>query len=261
MMNETDKFFKQKLGAFERNVPASAWGKVEQNIARKRTQGWWLKIAASVALFIALFVLAMKVTNEDSQSIAEKTIEKSADVRESKEKNVSPVETAKIPAENKNEAPKNTTAKLQKKNKAKTRNSEEQNRSSEIDQMKNLQPSQTLASSGEKENTVPAEHDPVPALQEETIVVADATNDNDVEDERSAVTLVYSADEVNAKYLNKNTLAGATPDTKKSSTLRKLLDKAYDLKHNQDPVGELRQKKNEILALNFKNEKQRSQNR
>jgi hypothetical protein len=42
--------------------------------------------------------------------------------------------------------------------------------------------------------------------------------------------------------------------------LRKLLDKAYDLKHNQDPLGDLRQKKNEIFALNFKNDKQRSEN-
>jgi hypothetical protein len=57
-------------------------------------------------------------------------------------------------------------------------------------------------------------------------------------------------------------LAEATPELKKPSTLKKLLDKAYDLKHNQDAFGELRQKKNEILALNFKNEKQqRNQNR
>ena len=41
----------------------------------------------------------------------------------------------------------------------------------------------------------------------------------------------------------------------------KLLKKANDLKNNHDPMGELRQKKNEILALNFKGEKQRGQNK
>jgi hypothetical protein len=79
--------------------------------------------------------------------------------------------------------------------------------------------------------------------------------------EQEGVTLIYSAEEVNEKYLNKKALAEATSDNKKPSTLRKLFDKAYDLKHNQDPFGDLRQKKNEILALNFKNEKQRSQNK
>jgi hypothetical protein len=38
------------------------------------------------------------------------------------------------------------------------------------------------------------------------------------------------------------------------------LQKASDLKSNQDPFGDLREKKNEILALNFKNEK-RGQNK
>jgi hypothetical protein len=52
----------------------------------------------------------------------------------------------------------------------------------------------------------------------------------------------------------------ATPEDKKPSTFKKLLSRAYDLKNNQDPIGELRQKKNEILALNFKKDK-RGQNK
>jgi hypothetical protein len=77
--------------------------------------------------------------------------------------------------------------------------------------------------------------------------------------ERS-VTLIFDAEQVNEKFLNKNLIVKATPEEKKPSTLRKLLDKAYDLKHNQDPLGNLRQRKNEIFALNFKNDKQRSEN-
>jgi hypothetical protein len=60
--------------------------------------------------------------------------------------------------------------------------------------------------------------------------------------------------------LNKNSLAEATPAEKKPSTFKRVLNKALELKHNQDPIGDLREKKNEILALNFKNEK-RSKNR
>jgi hypothetical protein len=80
------------------------------------------------------------------------------------------------------------------------------------------------------------------------------------ETEHEKITLVYTAKDVE-EYLDKKSLAEATSDSKKSSTLKKLLKKANDLTNNQDPFGELRQKKNEILALNFKNEKQRGQNK
>ncbi len=71
------------------------------------------------------------------------------------------------------------------------------------------------------------------------------------------IKITISANE-SEKFLNKNSLAQATPSEKKTSTLKKLLDKAEDM----DPFGDLRQKKNEILALNFRSEKnQRGQNK
>lgn len=76
--------------------------------------------------------------------------------------------------------------------------------------------------------------------------------------ERS-MTLVFNARETEA-YLDKNTLDEATEGGKDASTFKKLLQKARDLKTNQDPIGDLRLKKNEILALNFKNDK-RGQNK
>jgi hypothetical protein len=76
--------------------------------------------------------------------------------------------------------------------------------------------------------------------------------------ERS-MTLVFNARETEA-YLDKNSLDEATEGGKDASTFKKLLQKARDLKTNQDPIGDLRLKKNEILALNFKNDK-RGQNK
>ena len=73
-------------------------------------------------------------------------------------------------------------------------------------------------------------------------------------------TLIITTKESD-EYLNKKELAQATSKEKKSSTLKKLLKKADDLTNDQDPFGELRQKKNEILALNFKTDKQRGQNK
>ena len=75
-----------------------------------------------------------------------------------------------------------------------------------------------------------------------------------------SVTIVFSAEEVNQKYLAKRPDADATPVAKETSGLKRLLDKASDMKNNQDLLGELRQKKNEILAMNFRNDKQNTEN-
>ena len=91
-------------------------------------------------------------------------------------------------------------------------------------------------------------------LEETTVTPKVAPEKN-----KSTMTLTFTAEETN-KYLDKNALAEATQEDKKSSTFKKLLKKANDLKSNQDPFGDLREMKNEILALNFKNEK-RGQNK
>jgi hypothetical protein len=68
-----------------------------------------------------------------------------------------------------------------------------------------------------------------------------------------------TVDDTNA-YLKKNAEGEATSGSRKTSTLKRVLQKASELKNNdQDPFGDLRQMKNEILALNFKSEKQREQ--
>ncbi|HTF17848.1 MAG TPA: hypothetical protein VK658_07235 [Chryseolinea sp.] len=92
------------------------------------------------------------------------------------------------------------------------------------------------------------------ARQNEMPAVTDDAHMTPVAAVSQSVTLTYTADDVSA-YLDKNVDGEATDDDKKQSTLKKLLQKANDLKTNQDPFGELRQRKNEILALNFKNDK------
>jgi len=47
----------------------------------------------------------------------------------------------------------------------------------------------------------------------------------------------------------------ATSESKDASSIQKLLQKAGELTTNQSPIAQLRSKKNEILALNFRNEK------
>ncbi len=72
---------------------------------------------------------------------------------------------------------------------------------------------------------------------------------------------MIEADEVNEKYLTKRTVSKATSQDDRSSGIKKLLDKANDLKNNQDPFGDLRHMKDEILALNFQSNKKQEQNK
>ena len=145
--------------------------------------------------------------------------------------------------------------------------------SQEIDQNQEVQQS-LLASenSNKKINTSTTSPKPVAPKQIETpekiftenILIADNTiiEAAPLPDEKkyepvNTTTILISAEEVNAKYLNEPFIADATPENKKSSKLRDLFEKAQDM----DPIGEIRQLKNEVLALNFKSEKKGERNR
>jgi hypothetical protein len=260
MSQQPDKLFREKLEGFHKPAPAAAWNKIEAGLQKKNNTTIWLRVAAAVLLAAVATFLIWTNQRTPSGQIA-------ADTNQNNKK------------ESQTQDQKHDQTKVQ----------EEQNR-----QPQQAQPSVAITPV-EKANRTKADLPPVKNIQtaEEPVVVeepvieelvsfAPVDNANDSSEIETANTteeplvsvnsideeekqdqsrvLVLSVEEVNAKYLDKEALAKATSAQKKSSTFRKLLNKAYDLKNNQDPFGELRQKKNEILALNFKSEK-RSQNK
>jgi hypothetical protein len=260
MSQQPDKLFREKLEGFHKPAPAAAWNKIEAGLQKKNNTTIWLRVAAAVLLAAVATFLIWTNQRTPSGQIA-------ADTNQNNKK------------ESQTQDQKHDQTKVQ----------EEQNR-----QPQQAQPSVAITPV-EKTNQTKADLPPVKNIQtaEEQVVVeepvieelvsfAPVDNANDSSEIETANTteeplvsvnsideeekqdqsrvLVLSVEEVNAKYLDKEALAKATSAQKKSSTFRKLLNKAYDLKNNQDPFGELRQKKNEILALNFKSEK-RSQNK
>ena len=62
-------------------------------------------------------------------------------------------------------------------------------------------------------------------------------------------TLHFAANEVNAKYKKKSPLVQTTPVEKNPSILQKIADVALDITQDDGLLGELREKKNEILSL------------
>lgn len=255
MNQQPDKFFREKLEGFQKTAPALAWEKIEAGLDKKNNKGLWLKIAAAVLLLAtATFVLwSYRNTSEQTQQTAVREIEKKVSPEQEIISAQQPVADNQVESSHveSNPVKEKVTSPKSKVNQYKLK----------ITSQDNVVAIQQVADDKEVKNDVPENVEPeivtpVEAIVESDPVVADNSSSEDAE----SINLVYSAEEVNDKYLDKVALAKATSSQKKPSTFRKLLDKAYDLKNNQDPFGDLRQKKNEILALNFKSEK-RSQNK
>lgn len=241
MNQQPDKLFRDKLQSFQTPAPSGAWNRIESNLDKKNDKVLWFRIAASLLLVaIATFLLwpTSPSTVSQPQLAAKKETEQQAAPQQQKEEQITRATPAKgnAIAEKSNGSTKYAVKKQSPAVEDKT--------APVVLEEKVTLEDNALASYDEVVEEI------VPVLTEtQTQVIATA--------ETQKVKIVFSAEDIDNKYLDKKALAEATSDDKKSSTLKKLLDKAYDLKYNQDPFGELRQKKNEILALNFKTDKQR----
>lgn len=271
MNQQPDKLFRVKLEGYQKTAPSAAWSRIESKLDKKNDRTLWLKIAAALLLLasVAIFLWTSQFNEKSAPALASQKNNNKQQPVEQPKQHATKQESQPALAE-KREVPRVNNIK---ENNKETANPQPEKRPESKDPERTIEkidhPQDIVVAENNVTVTEVSEVESVIMQKEELPAVAqtsDAVGENvtekeNVTEEKSNVTLVYSAEEVNEKYLNKKSLAEATTGEKKPSTLRKLLDKAYDLKHNQDPFGDLRQKKNEILALNFKNEKQRSQNK
>ena len=255
MNQQPDKLFRDKLENHSRPVSINAWNRVEAKLDKKNHKGLWLRIAASLLIVAISGFIIWKLTTRPAEENLAETIEKvkknvpSAEVTHSQEDKTSEKQLS-VGKGNKTGVQPSPSDRITPPRKKGVPSPQEE---------KDVVTQESIPVNEESlPETLIAQEQPV---IEENVVVASTQNSENVSPKKEAVTIVFTADEVNDKYLDKKSLEEATSGDKKPSTLRKLLDKAYDLKNNEDPFGDLRQKKNEILALNFKNDKQRSENK
>jgi len=248
MNQQPDKLFREKLEGYQRPAPASAWDKIETNLDKKNPKGLWWKIAASLLLVaVATYILWPK--NQPTESSLAKKVEKTKSLPATTEDQKS---TKLLPSETQTPvAPESVQE-----NKVAKADKEDDQSVQEIEEPI-LELEQQIAA---VDNSI-TETEVEPILENAVIpelVVVQVEASTEKSDEY--ITLVVTAEEAN-KYLTKNTNTEATSDNKKTSSLRKLLKKASDLTNDQRPLADLRQKKDEILALNFDSKKQRGQNK
>ncbi len=248
MNQQPDKFFHEKLHGYQKPVSPKAWSKVADNLEKKRRGIIWMRAAAAVALLATAGILLYPPTPDPASLIAKsKTPEQQAETSTPTKRDTA-IDQQPIAQEKRDRSvviPDETPSRTQA-TKPRMRVPKEPQVNPSVHEPK-------IAEAVEET----AETTPLHVLADNAVAIleektADTINNNE---SPQNVTIIFTTEEVNEKYLAKNTDAEATPTSEETSGLKKLLDKAYDLKHNRDFLGELRQKKNEILAMNFKNDK------
>ena len=274
MKQQPDKLFHKKLSSFEKPAPPDAWNRIESGLdGSKKSPAMYWRVAAAVLVVATISYLIINNRAEAPVQIAHVSGENQADVPKSPALESPPRtnshDVMDSVSDNRGLTKDQDTERAEDSQGVKTAQTRSEspdekslNRSSEYSARKtnpvrrpNTSHSPTLPI--DPEVTKPADS---PAQIASAEPRDDATIDETQSSPaRESITLVMTVDDTNA-YLKKNPEEGATSGSRKTSTLKRVLQKASELKNNdQDPLGDLRQMKNEILALNFKSDKQREQ--
>jgi hypothetical protein len=256
MKQQPDKLFREKLESYSQPAPSSAWDRIETALEEKKPFPWF-KIAASIMILAVALIFAISQRKETNTTAEQKVVQPHAPVEVQKEK-AAPRQLAQVHKPT-TDTKRETVIPIERRS----------NKSIEVERRSNK--------SIEVQQEAPATLTEQKLLEEPVVasrILPDSALTAPVEDampnqlayrapekeikEQKKITIVLSAEQTK-EYLTKKETTEATSKEKKASTLKKLLKKASDLTTDQDPFGDLRQKKNEILALNFKSEKQRGQ--
>lgn len=241
MKQQPDKLFRVKLENFQLNAPANAWSKIEAGLDKPSRKAFWLKIAAGSAVFVTagiLFwssslenndILAIESADPQAESLA---LQSTGEIQESVAE--LPVVSLTTEMQQKQESPQTTTKKI---------NAEHQDNTLLIQS--------TLL---EEENT---DYAAAVAVVPYAVEADQSVSEKEVftQESSASVYLVYTADEVNEKYLRQPVEDDATSQDKKTSRIQMLMSVANNLKNGDGGFTDLRQKKDEIFALNFLDDK------
>jgi len=284
MTSPPDKLFRQGLEQYQKPAPGSAWERIESGLDKKKHKSPWFKIAATLLLLmVASFVIwqlneadtAVATISKESSSgkLTTDTIslvateESKYKIRESSgvsreaffNHEASDVRREGIARRQASpvirEAVGNREASIVRREVINGRKSSRlQPPVLSSQSAVAIQKSVTPIESIQTETAEPDEKRIEPAgLSKVEITTEISMTDNASDSKRTNIT--YTAEEVNAKYLKKESTTQATPEKKNTSGLQKVIDLALDLKNEGSVLGDIREKKNEWLSFNIPSNK------
>lgn len=239
MNHQPDQFFKEKLKDHLLEADVHVWNRVSEKLTPKHRFPLWLKVAA-VVLPLGIAAAAWfalqggKVTN--TRVAQQETPARPEPQRKESEPNTKTTESAPLG----NNAPVASVP-------SRTRKQSLQKETV----------SQSVREIKDAEEPMAGIQEDVPSPITTDVVGRNITAQSIEPIERESptsndeTTIFYSVKEA-SRFFNEGHVADATPEEQKTSKLQRLVDLTDEI----HPVSELRQFKNEILAFNFKNEKQ-----
>ena len=239
MKQQPDSFFREKLEQHSMPAPINAWSRIEKEIpASKNTYFIW-KVAAAILLLVVSIALLLpeRLTKQEPSTLSLVTSPKQTPTQEK----TNAVDIKKESAVVINETERNNKKKKQTKTVEDTASLSVLNNSEEIPSL--------------EEVAIEQEYSITVATTVLTTETSEALHQEPVQEIVSSVseehnTIVIAASEANQKYLRSSSAYQATLETENTSSFRKLIDKAAAFKNNSSGLAELRQKKNEMLAVN-----------
>lgn len=227
-MNKVDNFFKRKIEVTSIEPRPEAWAKLEANLSKKNKGLIGLRIAAAVLLAGMLVTsIVWRQNKEDQQHMADKS---------KKEIPVSPLAKSLAKKDTLSQSPKDENKSVMESDK--TIKAEKK----AFEQVTSPQLAKETEFKPTTKNPIEQE-----TIQSETVAAATL---------EKPIVIEYTLESV--KYLKKELPVLAETAEKKNS-LQKALDFAREAKNSDSPLGELRQAKDDLFALNFKKDKQKKQ--
>ena len=219
MSNRMDKLFKDKLQADSLQPSAQAWEKVEAHLGKKNKMVVWLRVAASLVLLGLLTVVVLNSFDG---------------YEEPKEGIVKTTTGNEQPADDSKSEIRNSTPN----EKPVTRNKKPET--------SNKKP-ETLEQVAVVEVQVPQQTDSV--VEPRPLNIAPSTLNSAP---TKGITLTYSLPSV------KKPVAEQTePVVAKKTGFERVLEIAKEVKNSDNPLGELREAKDDILAFDFRKDKEK----
>jgi hypothetical protein len=243
MKQQPDHLFHNKLENFQLRPSADAWNRIEAGLDKKSNKALWLKIAAGLLLLSIASVLIWKIQPAETDVLVNtkpQTIEPAPEKiqpTQPEEPAVAVVDQDKNVEQEKTEKKDNRIEPAYKK------------QSTSLDQQLAV-----VEPTPEEISTEVIQPETETLIAEvETITIESTETQNS-----TAVYIVMTATEVNQKYLLPQPEDEATSEGKKSSRMQKLMGVAMNIADGDGPLADLRQKKDELFALNFLEDKKQT---
>lgn len=243
MTPSPDKQFRESLEHYKKSPPQHAWGRIETGLHKNKNRGIRYGAAAAVILLIgATFMLLRSNDNRFTNPPITRELynDTSIEIQTPASKPINDpiasvtIESASVPST--------------KSNKIKSSKKDTPDVIEETNSM--IAVSNIISTETSTSGTVAPEI--VSTTSQEPVSINDVASSS-----TRSNKIVYSSGEVNSRFLKKETedpvpvkekASEATPE-KPQTPIQKIIDIASNLKYEENALGELREKKNEILSL------------